>query len=126
MKTPDEIKKGLEFASIDCRGVQDCEKTCAYYKECSNFDYETTEIPCTMLYDSLAYIQQLETKSPQWISVEGRLPDKNGKYFVAVDLGVAGSALTFTTALWLRNRWDITSGFTVKYWMPCPELPKEE
>lgn len=67
-KTPDEIKKGLEFASINCRGAQDCEKTCAYYKECSNFDYETTEIPCTMLFDALAYIQQLEAANAELLT----------------------------------------------------------
>lgn len=65
MKKPEEIKKGLEFASIDCRDAHDCDKTCAYYKECSNPFYESACVPCTMLFDALALIQQLESKLNQ-------------------------------------------------------------
>ena len=64
-RTPDEIKKGLEMAAVDCRNAHDCDKTCAYYKECSSFDYETTEIPCTMLFDALALIQKLQDDNAQ-------------------------------------------------------------
>lgn len=59
MKKPDEIKKGLEFASTDCEGAQCCDKTCAYYKECGGY-HRLAEVPCTMICDALAYIQQLE------------------------------------------------------------------
>ena len=64
-RTSDEIKKGLEHAAIDCRDAHDCDKTCAYYKECTNFDYEITEVPCTMLFDALTLIQQLQDENAQ-------------------------------------------------------------
>lgn len=66
MKTPDETKKGLEFVSDDCRGVDECEKSCAYYKQCCTFVQELAFMPVVqgfaivprdMLSDTLAYIQ---------------------------------------------------------------------
>lgn len=69
MKTPEEIKNGLECCSMPgCKG-----EDCPY-----NLDD-----PChfTMHEDALAYIHQLETQSakdinvPGWISTKDRLPD---------------------------------------------------
>lgn len=75
-RTPDEIKKGLEHAAIDCRDAHDCDKTCAYYKECTNFDYEITEVPCTMLFDALALIQQLQDDNAQQARCIENMTDK--------------------------------------------------
>ena len=95
MKTPEEIKKGLEHCTTDgadCTG-------CIYRDECME-EYDNAPIQ----RDALAYIQQLEDQFrgipqmvgkdinvPSWISVEERLPKpetqvlilaKRGKYTV--------------------------------------------
>ncbi len=68
MKTPDEIKKGLECCgnAVECSVV-----LCPYWNECDKDDIYAVE------RDALAYIQQLEAKVPKWISVEERLPDES-------------------------------------------------
>ena len=55
MKTPEEIKKGLEC----CMGVADC-CACPYKKESSDVGKSCVE---TSTKDALAYIQQLEEKA---------------------------------------------------------------
>ena len=63
MKSPDEIKKGLE-----CCNKGNCKK--CPYRESEHIDCQEQ-----MQKDALAYIQQLEAAQPNWISVEERLPD---------------------------------------------------
>ena len=67
MKTPDEIKKGLDCCSNDEEGSA-CDK-CPY-----NLGFG--EYACIGMFaaDALAYIRQLEAAQPKWISVEERLP----------------------------------------------------
>ena len=73
MKTPEEIKKGLEICGgYDCRG-------CPYYG---------TACDKGLNNDALAYIQQLEdhigdlTKMvPRWISIKEREPERDGLYY---------------------------------------------
>ena len=76
MKTPEEIKKGLEICGDvkchDCRGCPYDGTTC--HNELNN--------------DALAYIQQLEQRlvevnktSPRWISVKDREPEHDGLYY---------------------------------------------
>ena len=52
MKTPEEIKKGLEYCNEE---HEDC-------KGCTYFDDEDYEMKCldSVMVDALAYIQQLE------------------------------------------------------------------
>lgn len=109
MKTPEEIKKGLECG--DC-------KNCSYKRL----------ISCTegVRADALDYIQQLEAQVPQWISVEDRLP----RAYETVIVFATG-----TDGCWYSNtayhdgaRWR---GYgsrldTVRYWMRMPEPPKED
>lgn len=64
MKTPEEIKKGLECCSVAACGF------CPYEYSC-NLENGFTEVS----NDSLAYIQQLEAAQQKWISVDERLPD---------------------------------------------------
>lgn len=67
MKTPEEIKKGLEICGgYDCRGCP----------------YDGTTCDNELYNDALAYIQQLEQRivevnktSPRWISVKERQPE---------------------------------------------------
>ena len=63
MKTPDEIKKVLEFGKDNCLFVNgDC-KDCAYERQCSTIDGDVmAELPRAMISDALAYIQQLEAE----------------------------------------------------------------
>ena len=113
MRTPEEIKRGLE-----CCIAGDCD-SCPYYeakKDCGD----------RLKIDALAYIQQLEAAQPKWISVEERLPE----------IGV--NVLTRTVGLlhpistgWYsptRKNWCLDNGSTLKvtHWMPLPEPPKEE
>jgi ferredoxin len=66
VKTPEEIKRGIEIAKTNCLYVECCEDICPYNKNCdvSNQD-EMTEIPREMVSDALAYIQQLEQDNAQ-------------------------------------------------------------
>lgn len=61
MKTPEEIKKGLDLCRLDeCFGTRE------------GCPYNTERRTCVgvMCGDALAYIQQLEAQVPRWISVE--------------------------------------------------------
>lgn len=97
-RKPDDVKKGLEFASIDCRDAYDCDKTCAYYKECSNPDYESACIPCTMLFDALALIQQLEATVSEKEKVVAELSGKIGQLEAERDAAVADLKACVTEA----------------------------
>ena len=118
MKTPDEIKKGLEACSADeCHGYH---VGCPYY----NFSARCMQ---DMAADALAYIQQLEAKVPQWISVDDRLPQD----FVSV-LAHMTDAGEFPD---VREAYAVCGMFffpalhehhPVDYWMEMPELQKEE
>lgn len=133
MKTPEEIKKGLECCYGD-KKRRLCEKcpngvVVEGYSEimCVNFD--------SLGENALAYIQQLEAQVPKWISVEERLPeeikrddaevsssdlvivavcDDMDNIFVADDIVCAGEWVNYPAPL-----------FEVTHWMPLPEAPKE-
>lgn len=123
MKTPDEIKKGLEHCNpaMECDG---CPYQIGNRFECINH----------LLRDSLAYIQQLEAQVPKWISVEERLPEaklcvlgygvRSRAYnepdpFAGVhDVYTRGEDEGWLT-YWNRESVDVT------HWMPLPEPPKE-
>lgn len=117
-RTPDEIKKGLEYLSITnvAQKVEAAKRGLPYaYAE----DIAT---------DALAYIQQLEAKVPNWISVEDELPEKG------VDvLYVSKCDGRIHLGRW-RNKTDRGAIYfmngnrmeTATHWMPLPELPEEE
>ena len=124
MKTPEEIKKGLEHCSEDgCKG-------CNYKEDCDMADGFSV-----LAFDALACIQQLEAQVQKWISVEERLPeeikrddaevsssdlvivavcDDMDNIFVADDIVCAGEWVNYPAPL-----------FEVTHWMPLPEPPKE-
>ena len=61
MKTPDEIKKGLEIAVNGCMTCECCITDCPYDLECHPMNEDTNvDMPKQMAADALAYIQQLE------------------------------------------------------------------
>lgn len=130
MKTPDEIKKGLEACGSDeCHG---------HHTDCPYED----DLLCTMHIcgDARAYIHQLENHigeltekvalleaaQPKWISVEERLPDEPGEVLACVYGRIC--------IAWYSNRcFETPSGMVfyacenaVTHWMPLPEPPKED
>ena len=89
MKTPEEIKKGLEIAVNGCLPCDRPITDCPYDLECHPMNEDTNvDMPKQMLADAIAYIQQLENHigeltekvtqleaaQPRWINVKDRLP----------------------------------------------------
>lgn len=125
VKTPEEIKKGLEVCRADeCHG---------HHTGCPYDD----DFFCIMHIcgDALALIEHLEAKVPKWISVEERLPE----YKTAV----LGYGLRYRNYLdtdpfpavhVVYSRGEDEGWFTfwnneyvaVTHWMPLPEPTKEE
>lgn len=123
MKTPDEIKKGMEGLKFIANAVR--------------------------IDNALSYIQRLEADNaqqarcienltdklnatndalPRWISVEERLPEKG--VFVVVYYGhFIGNLMD--VYMWDGECWRSSSGYledaeNITHWMPLPEPPKEE
>lgn len=108
MKTPDEIKRGLEC----CAGAAPC-------KDCPYFNNNNAACARNKNRDALEYIQQLEAQSPRWISVEERLPEKPCSVLVNL-IGLVNIA-------WYRDdeTFETPSGVIfnreeVYHWMPLP------
>ena len=68
MRTPEEIKKGLEYCSEKAERKTKC-------SECIYFNDPRGWCSTTITKDAIAYIQQLEAQQLRWISVGERLPD---------------------------------------------------
>ena len=136
MKTPDEIKKGLEC----CIKFLACEY-CPYFESCSEMEE-----------DALAYIQQLEKELAQeraikkstlsmdadgvswciekgWISVEERLPEE-GKFVLLQYAKNAQNPTLHARNTMAVGRYEygmfLVEGCSVKitHWMPLPEPPE--
>lgn len=138
MKTPEEIKKGLE-----CCGNSGKCKGCPYYS-----GYEL----CmgTLAEDALAYVQQLEQRlvevnktSMRWISVGERLPEKDQEVLLiahgwesqSMYIGCLHNeeaetswltGITSKESEWSISGWSYLRAPEVTHWMPLPEPPKEE
>ena len=120
MKTPEDIKKGLECCAADepCDG-------CPYLPEVGM---------CIGMIarDALSYIQQLENqvadlgkKVPKWIDVKEQLPEK-GAPVVALcryDFTPDKYYLQFERYDPRSNMWQDGS---VRNWLTLPKPPKEE
>lgn len=136
MKTPDEIKKGLEC----CARVGYCYK-CPYQEGC----FHPSDDVCPMHMDALAYIQQLEADNAQqarcienltdklnatndappcWISVKERLPEHEEYVLVCI------RGIIYTGYYDARGRyWEVEGSREnekLTHWMPLPEPPQEE
>lgn len=124
MKTPEEIKKGLE-----CCGNSGKCKGCPYYG-----GYEL----CmgTLSEDALAYVQQLEQRlvevnktSPRWISVGGERLPEDGQKVIATFKNAEG--VIVDQARYSNGEFDFASWAyvwheNITHWMPMPEPPKDE
>lgn len=99
MKTPKEIKKGMEIVVNGCLTCYCCFTDCPYNMECHPMNEDTNvDMPKQMAADAIAYIQQLENHigeltekvaqleaaQPRWISVSDRLPDNEVDVLVCV------------------------------------------
>lgn len=129
MKTPDEIKKGLESCGADeCHGQP---KSCPYKDDAF----------CMMhiCSDALAYINQLEARVPKWISVEDRLPEPSTYVLALTAPGSLSVGENVIVADYIHPKREDHGVFVIAYtnyddkdivnvthWMPLPELPKEE
>ena len=126
MKTPEEIKKGLECCISDTYG---CYEKCPYFNSLSN----GVDCAVKMHADALAYINQLEARVPKWISVKDRKPegvvlvanfapgtDGYKKMDVADVFDAGNSDITF----YLLNGFDVE--YNVTHWMPIPDDPPEK
>ena len=114
MKTPEEIKKGLEC--------------CMHEGECKRCPYQGKKCTITASGDALAYIQQLEAAQPKWISVEERLPSDHEMVLVAIKEHDGYKIYTARHSSW-RDIWYIgdmcgVGGNPPTHWMPLPEPPK--
>lgn len=114
MKTPEEIKKGLEICGgYDCRGCP----------------YDGTTCDIELDNDALAYIQQLEQRivevnktSPRWISFKERVPRRLQRALVYSPVGnrIASGVYTEVGFITQAVMGEIT------HWMEIPEPPKED
>lgn len=114
MKTPEEIKKGLECCLDDCDRVGNCPYSGTFgCDEC-------------LKRDALAYIEKLEAQIPRWIPVEERLPDKCE--FVLCIVRYGEDAWNHELGFVLNNKWVHPGRIdgTVTHWMPLPEPPTKE
>ena len=138
MKTPDEIKKGLECCFLECDDTSPVDycRACPYQPNGLCFR--------SLITDALAYIQQLEDHIrdiqkmvPKWISVEDGLPERNEVVVVTDGKHTweygefNGLAFCFSNDNPNPRQWN-WKNHTVRYvewWMPkntaLPEPPKE-
>lgn len=122
MKTPEEIKKGIECCMCDLM-----ERRC---EECPYADGGCESVACEKELgdDALAYIQKLESQVPKWISVKERLPGDGVDVIIHTDFrgGYVGCGYYRI----VRDAWFTSQGIllasNVLHWMPLPEPPKEE
>lgn len=128
MKTPDEIKYGLECcADGKCAWVS---SECPYFSNtmCAN----------DMKQDALAYINELEAKQQKWISVEERMPEHGTDVLVLTAPGTLSLGQNCVVAEYIHPRMEKSGVFinfyagyddknilAVTHWMPLPEPPKE-
>ena len=141
MKTPDEIKKGLECCLGDCHNYH-CEE-CPYMNPDTE-DYDgCSDNGKKLAADALALIQQLEEEkarldctitllagtvkhlretAPRWISVKDRLPADYQEALVIFNYELIAVRF-FCHGKWYSNGYEEKD--TVTHWMPLPEPPKE-
>ena len=130
MKTPDEIKKGLEC----CRESQDC--TQDNMPKCPYYEKETCLIE--LVDDALALIRQLEARVPRWISVEEEVKPKLHQECLCICSykGTVHHEWDYMMVLrWMGNcnngyadrphfQHEGMNDMIVTHWMPLPEPPE--
>lgn len=124
MKTPNEIKKGLEC----CAPVNDDGVCAGDDGLCSDCPYNGTEHCGDKLKrDAFELINQLESAQPKWISVDDKLPD--GFKTVIVCREIKKGTLKVEQGYRNSNGWWRLYGSGLKrvtHWIELPKPPKEE
>lgn len=117
MITPEEIKKGLELCAAD-----DC-----YEEKHNGCPYDDDELCIRHLCgDALAYINQLESRVPKWISIHDMEPADNTMDAVLVRNSENLGFSTFKIAAWVDGKWiGLCFPWKVTHWMLLPKMPKE-
>ena len=83
---------------------------------------QVTQRHCGLCAREIQTIQEKEAPSPTWISVQDRIPEKEGSTLICTDNGSVCTARFYPNG----GAWNGSCGKRVKYWMPLPEPPKEE
>lgn len=109
-KTPEEIKKGLEYLSS-----RDPAKKFKLWQEGIAYDWQEDAAA-----DALAYIQQLEARVPRWIPVEEKLPEKHKIVIVSLARGVLAFGFHYGKGWWCDL--DIVHDEDVTHWCPLPSM----
>lgn len=118
MKTPEEIKRGLEC----CASVGACISDRYEYYLCGN-------LMCTreLVRNALEYINELEARAPRWISVRERLPEE-GVWVLTRDIygNIRNRSLCVLIDETKVFRPDgMLPGKRITHWMTLPEAPEE-
>ena len=118
MRTPEEIKKGLECC---IKNSEESCYDCPYMIDCETFDAGNNS------RDALAYITQLEARVPKWISVHDMKPADNTANLVFMRNSENRGFYTFDIQAYIRGDWNgVFSPWEVTHWMPMPKLPMPE
>ena len=107
MKTPEEIKKGLEICIAD--------------KNCRDCPYRNGNCGMQLERDALAYIQQLEAQQHRWISFKEREPRRLQRALVYSPAGNRIASGVYTEVGFITQ----TVIGEITHWMEIPEPPKE-
>lgn len=107
MKTPEEIKKGLEICIAD--------------ESCRCCPYNNGNCDMQLERDAIAYIQQLEAQQPRWISVKEREPERLQRALVYSPAGNRIASGVYTEVGFITK----TAIGEITHWMKVPEPPKE-
>ncbi len=118
MRTPEEIKKGLEI----CRGK------CTGNKPHCPYDKYGDGCEDTLNRDALAYIQKLEAQQPRWISVGERLPEDDGYFLCCRNDGSPDVVcMYYGDGDFLTPEPELNNiSHVITHWMPLPQSPEEE
>ena len=136
MRTPEEIKNGLEYCSEKAKRKTNC-------SECIYFNDPRGWCSTAITKDALDYIQQLEAQQPRWISVGERLPEEDQEVLLIAHgwepksmyighlhhVEAETSWLTGITSKeseWSISGWSYLRAPEVTHWMPLPQPPEEE
>lgn len=111
MKTPEEIKKGLEICIAD--------------ESCRDCPYNNGNCDMQLERDAISYIQQLEAQQPRWISVGERLPEDDGYVLCHCSDGSPDVVcMYYGDGEFLTPELDNISHI-ITHWMPLPQPPEE-
>ncbi len=139
MRTPEEIKKGLEYCSEKAKRKTNCSE-CIYFndprgwcstaitKDALSYIQQLETRMKAFADEALTYIQQLEAQQPRWISVKER-PPENGQKVIAAFHDSGGWAVD--QARYVEGKFDFVGWVnvcsdSVTRWMPLPLPPEEE